>query len=120
LPNDDVHVIVDALFPTAETIATATAAGIRVTWSQNAAHKSHLMSVLSDGLAKKEWRAACIPTESLDQHYFVLSDSKVMIGGMVILSCSNLVLKDLLLSNQKRTLNYLWNGRDALLILQEA
>jgi hypothetical protein len=72
------------LFPTAETIATASAAGIRITWSQNAAHKPHLMSVLSDGLSKKEWRLACVPSEdSVDQHYFVLSDSKLMIGGIV-------------------------------------
>lgn len=77
------HVIVDALFPNAESIAFASSRDIAVTWSQNTAHKSKLFSVLSDGLPQKRWRLACQPDEEglMDRHYFVYHDSKVMMGG---------------------------------------
>ena len=83
LPKDDLHVVVDALFPTKETLATASSLNICVTWSQNSAHKSAIMSVLSNGLLKKQWRLICIPSGDglLDQHSFLYNDAKLMMGG---------------------------------------
>lgn len=83
LPANDLHVVVDALFPTTDSIATASSLNIAITWSQNSAHKSNLFQVLSDGLPKKKWRTACVPQQEglMDQHYFVFHDSKVMMGG---------------------------------------
>ena len=59
LPKNDLHVVVDALFPTKETIATASSQNIGVTWSQNSHHKKSVMTVLSDGLLEKEWEMVC-------------------------------------------------------------
>jgi hypothetical protein len=79
LPTTDLHIVVDALFPTADAIASASSLGICLTWSQNSHHKQALFKVLSDGLPKKRWRTACVPGEDNlpDQHFFVYSDSKV-------------------------------------------
>lgn len=83
LPSNDLHIVVDALFATKETIATASAHDVRVTWSQNCQHKKKLFAVLSDGLPKRSWRMACVPGSEgeLDQHFFVFNDSKSMMGG---------------------------------------
>lgn len=83
LPKNDLHMVVDALFATRETITTASSLDICVTWSQNSAHKANLHSLLADGLPKGRWRMACVPGEEghRDHYYFVLNDSKMMMGG---------------------------------------
>jgi hypothetical protein len=86
LPVHDTHIVVDALFPTATSLDFAEAAGIKLTWSQNAAHKANLMSVMSEGLTYKRWRMVCVPQkQGFDQLYFVYSDSKLIMGGMALL-----------------------------------
>jgi len=82
LPHNDIHVVVDALFPTTEAIATASSFDIRVTWSQNKAHQTDMFEVLSDGLAKGQWRTALLPdANAIPSHFFVFNDSKAMMGG---------------------------------------
>lgn len=86
--------VVDALFPTVESLATASSEDICVTWSQNSAHKSRVMAVLSDALPKKQWRSICIPSNDgfLDQHFFVYHDTKLMMGGSTAFQHSGIAL----------------------------
>jgi hypothetical protein len=82
LPIDDTHVVVDALFPTKDSLAKASSLDIRITWSQNAQHQSVIHDTLCEDLPKKRWRSVSVPqAESVTQHYFVFNDSKAMMGG---------------------------------------
>ena len=83
LPSNDLHVVADALFPTAETIGTASSLDIRLTWSQNAAHQAKLVDFYSDALPHGLWRSACVPSGDnlVSKHFFLFQDSKLMIGG---------------------------------------
>jgi hypothetical protein len=82
LPRDDLHILVDALFPTLDAINTASSLNVCLTWSQNSQHQLNLFKVLSDGLKKKQWRMACCSSgDNLpDRYFFVYSDSKIMMG----------------------------------------
>jgi hypothetical protein len=79
---DDTHIVVDALFPSKDSIKTAAALDVRLTWSQNANHQSQIHEALLHNLPKKKWRSVSVPQpESITQHYFVYNDSKAMMGG---------------------------------------